>query len=975
MKKSKILVLTILAATLMCCFVLGACVVTEPSLSVTFDKTHTVYVGDDLDSLKPYLTVTFTSGDGSTTTLEPFDYALLGELTEGECTITVAYRQHQATFSVAVQPFPDKGTRLNPYTLDEAYFEAPKLGENGYSAQPVYVRARVEMAEHSGNDWVILLKESDKQYSIMVNYATLADGILSVERDDLVLVCGYLHFIDGNYGNPPQLVSREDTPCTVLERFAVGTLQNPYSVSLARNLARELADNTYSQTPVYVQGRISGDVTQGNPGYRFDITDGYEEITVYYALLGENVDTLGKGDLVTIYGYMYNYYGDYQHVYEMKSGNGVDVTVTECVHPIVSKITLSVDKTVLENEDVATFTVTTVPVGHENEVNFLVDGTGRFAGDIVGNKFVPDANFDCEVAVYAELDGIMSDYVYINVWGGGKTSFSPLSVMQVADRASQMNDTYSKQACYVKGIVASELNTAINGYTFDICDEIYSDVTLTVVNAVFDGTVNERDVKLGDVVTVSGYIYQNGDLCLRTPNGGSCTVAQWTPQNGISLTLSADKTQLKTGETATLYVSVGGYSTSDPSDVTFEVTYGNNVGHTENNLFVADDAGECGVRAVLESEGKTYYSNEITFSVAGEITEEVTILLKADRYLIEYSDNTFVYATVEPASYASQLIFEITDGREVASLVGNAQAMRSVLPMDEGYVTVTASVGQYRSNPVTIQIVRYDPYANVGASGFYDRYTPAKDLEDSYWRTKHNLMSGSIAEQNQSPTIAANRPKEGNKFVRNTDENFFDNGNSYKVVDYNGNVVNTIYKCGAYVTLEEVAAYVYAWGNVPANYTTDKSGNPRTNAWGKFLRLNNSYFSGDTSEYPYEPVLPNINGAGGSLYYYEIDIGTTGTDCDPGFPCKLYNDGSKITRGAARIVYARYDGNNNLLSPTDRYVFYTYNHYNDFQEYLNYKGGWGEMFGNITGGGQISSDHYYNPTPYVPTARGSFGCR
>ena len=37
----------------------------------------------------------------------------------------------------------------------------------------------------------------------------------------------------------------------------------------------------------------------------------------------------------------------------------------------------------------------------------------------------------------------------------------------------------------------------------------------------------------------------------------------------------------------------------------------------------------------------------------------------------------------------------------------------------------------------------------------------------------------------------------------------------------------------------------------------------------------------------------------------------------------------------------------------------------DFQEYLNYEGGWGEMFGNITGGGTISSKYDYNPTDYV----------
>ncbi len=369
------------------------------------------------------------------------------------------------------------------------------------------------------------------------------------------------------------------------------------------------------------------------------------------------------------------------------------------------------------------------------------------------------------------------------------------------------------------------------------------------------------------------------------------------------------------------------------------------------------------------------FHNEVNVTVVQcySAADGVKITLKTNRNLIEYSDNTFVYATVTPSEYANRLIFEITSGKDVASLVGTAQTQRSVLPLDEGLVTIVARIGQNFSNPVTVQIIRYDPYTNIGASGFYDNYQPAKDLEDSYWRTKHHLMSGSIDEQYQAPTIAANRPTSGGKFVRNIDENFADNGNSYKVVDYNGNVVNTIYKCGAYVTLEEVAAYVYAWGNIPANYTTDKSGSPQTNAWGKYLRLNNSYFKGDTSRYPYEPVLPDINGGGGSLSYYEIDIGTTGTDCDLSFPCELYNDGSTITRGAARIVYARYDSRNNALSPSERYVFYTYNHYNDFQEYLNYQGGWGEMFGNITGGGVISSEYFYNPTPYVSVVKQSFG--
>ena len=44
-------------------------------------------------------------------------------------------------------------------------------------------------------------------------------------------------------------------------------------------------------------------------------------------------------------------------------------------------------------------------------------------------------------------------------------------------------------------------------------------------------------------------------------------------------------------------------------------------------------------------------------------------------------------------------------------------------------------------------------------------------------------------------------------------------------------------------------------------------------------------------------------------------------------------------------------------------------------EYLNYYGGWGEMFGNITGGGVISSKYNCNPTPYVPVVNAPIATR
>lgn len=249
---------------------------------------------------------------------------------------------------------------------------------------------------------------------------------------------------------------------------------------------------------------------------------------------------------------------------------------------------------------------------------------------------------------------------------------------------------------------------------------------------------------------------------------------------------------------------------------------------------------------------------------------------------------------------------------------------------------------------------------------FYGDADPADSYEEALERSARGELSGATEVPDQAPILSVYMPMIDGKYVRNN-EPYYADENTYVVVNAYGQEVFRVYRGGGYITLEEVAAYVYAFGDVPANYTSQKSGNPSSNLWGEYLRLNNSAFSGDTSKYPYEPVLPRISGCGGDLYYYEIDIGTTGTDCDPSYPAVLYNNGTKITRGAARIVYTRYDANrNNIIDPNEKFLFYTYNHYNDFQEYLNYYGGWGEMFGNITGGGTISSKYDYNPTPYVP---------
>ena len=266
-----------------------------------------------------------------------------------------------------------------------------------------------------------------------------------------------------------------------------------------------------------------------------------------------------------------------------------------------------------------------------------------------------------------------------------------------------------------------------------------------------------------------------------------------------------------------------------------------------------------------------------------------------------------------------------------------------------------------------------DPYVGVDQEAFYADYTPACCNQDAEHRSKHGLLSGLLEVPGQFAQEAENRPQVRGQFIHNTSTAYLDDGNTYVVLDSQGNELLRVHKAGGYITLEEVAAYMYAFGgeSLPANYTSKKSGKPLSNPWGEYLRLNHSKFLGNTDKYPYEPELPDISGCGGELEYYEMDIGTTGTTT-PGYAPKPYIQGNTVTRGAARLVYAREDLNGNgVYEPGEVYVFYTHNHYNDFREYLNYYGGWGEVFGNETGGGEFSSETNANPTAYVPTAYGT----
>ena len=412
---------------------------------------------------------------------------------------------------------------------------------------------------------------------------------------------------------------------------------------------------------------------------------------------------------------------------------------------------------------------------------------------------------------------------------------------------------------------------------------------------------------------------------------------------------------LYVGETLTLNIDV-----SEGIDKVIYTTDSDCISIDQQGLITALKEG-----SALVSVSCGEVSDTITIDVVSIKASEVQITNEESQLYI--GDTLKLNSKVTPSSRQEGVTYEIIGGKRAATIVDD-----TLLPLDEGEVTIIAKVDEAISEAFTITLcdLTVDPYTNVNSYDFYQNYEPAKSYMDAYYRSAHNLMSGSIEPQDQKPTAASYQPKEEGKFVKNISSYYAQGNNAYYVVDGYGKVVNKIYKGGAYVSLEDVAAYLFAFNDIPANYTANKSGKPSSSPWGKYLRVNHSNFSGDTSRYPYEPVLPNISGCGGNYSYFELDIGTTGTDCDPSYTATDYNNGSKITRGAARIVYSRFTTSGSAITNfSEKYLFYTYNHYNDFQEYLNYYGGWGEMFGNVTGGGELSSKYNYNPTSYVEVVK------
>lgn len=101
-----------------------------------------------------------------------------------------------------------------------------------------------------------------------------------------------------------------------------GTLENPFTVTEAYEIAATLAEDEYIDGQFFIQGVVSGDVNFYKGRLSFDITDGDKTLYVYNmnneenkASFKEGVAYFAAGDMLTVAGTFKNYKGKLEICY------------------------------------------------------------------------------------------------------------------------------------------------------------------------------------------------------------------------------------------------------------------------------------------------------------------------------------------------------------------------------------------------------------------------------------------------------------------------------------------------------------------------------------------------------------------------------------------------------------------------------------------------------------------------------------
>jgi hypothetical protein len=301
------------------------------------------------------------------------------------------------------------------------------------------------------------------------------------------------------------------------------------------------------------------------------------------------------------------------------------------------------------------------------------------------------------------------------------------------------------------------------------------------------------------------------------------------------------------------------------------------------------------------------------------------------------------------------------------------------------------------TNPLTNPYLDID--TNVEKAAFYKTYTVANSPLDAKYRTEAGLLSGKNTEDKYMPLDNSRIDNSKVNNYRSTTMNYILDEDSEEQVAYllfslDGKYT-PIYKDGAYFTMNELASYTVGFGALPANQNYDKNEKMQDKAsstWWKYGRVNRGPFSGPVkASYKHESWFVGMKE--NDIKYTETDFGNStyynSTEYDSQYKTMPYikdqkdgsfviNSGTEGDRGVLRFVFtSEYENNQNKKNSSAttkknyknqyyRRCYYTFNHYNDWHEYLNYEDGWGKVFGNMTLGNGYGENFPHSEEKFAP---------
>lgn len=371
-------------------------------------------------------------------------------------------------------------------------------------------------------------------------------------------------------------------------------------------------------------------------------------------------------------------------------------------------------------------------------------------------------------------------------------------------------------------------------------------------------------------------------------------------------------------------------------------------------------------------------------------------------------------STNETTSSDSTSSGETTSGSTTSQLpkeidLINSTFTTSTITSNNEYVTTLRIEDKTNHNFIekTYKDPLSNPYLDIDTDAekeyFYtNNYTQAQTSIDAKYRSEAGLLSGDPAEEKFMPDDFKKIDNSKVNMERSTTFNYYvdsetNENTAYLLYRLDG-TYTPIFNGGAYFTLNQLAAYTVGFGALPPNQDYDKyeaMQDISSEKWYKYGRVNRGFYDGPVKDkYAYETWFVGMEKK--DINYTETDFGNSvyynDNEYDPQYKQMPYvknidgkykiNSGTPGDRGVLRLCFTSAfenimpkphkaahgtdDTNNNFQNQYYKRAYYTFNHYNDWSEFLNYEDGWTDIYGNMTRGNKYCEMNVHTDKQYAP---------